>query len=259
MRWTYPNSRIALNLRRWRGRFGISAPRVAVRTHVPWYWRFLSVLAILAATLALANWVYDAGRRFAGFERSQTEQELDALHVRKNELEKELVRLRSLADASDSKLQIERTTQQQLSRQVKLLEEENARLKEDLSVFENIALAEGREGSLSINRLSVVPDPSGTANLYHYRLLAVIQGSKKEIEFRGTMQLAIALQQDGKNVMMLLPPPGESNAAQYNVNFKHFRRLDGTFRIPPGSRLRSVDVRLLQSGALKASKSVTLQ
>lgn len=258
MRRAYTNSRLALSLRRWRGRFGISAPRVAVRTHVAWYWRVLSVLVILAATLVLANWIYDAGRRFAGFERSQTEQELDNLHVRKDELEKELVRLRSLADASESKLQIELTTQQQLTRQVKLLEEENARLKEDLSVFENIALAEGREGSLSINRLSVAPDASGTANLYHYRMLVVMQGSKKEIEFRGNLQLVVNLQQDGKSVMMLLPLPADPNVLQYNVNFKHFRRLDGTFRVPSGARIKTVEVRLLQSGVLKASRSVAL-
>jgi len=225
---------------------------------VAWHWRVLSVLLILAATLVVASWVYDAGRRFAGFERSQTEQELDVLRVRKEELEKELARLRSLADASESKLQIELTTQQQLTRQVKVLEEENARLKEDLSVFENIALAEGREGSLSINRLSVTPDASGTANLYHYRLLVVMQASKKELEFRGNLQLMVNIQQDGKSVMMLLPLAGDPNALQYNVNFKHFRRLDGTFRVPPEARIKTVEARLLQSGVLKASKSVTL-
>lgn len=258
MRRAFTNSRLALSLRRWRGRFGISAPRVAVRTHVAWYWRVLSILVILAATLVLASWIYDAGRRFAGFERSQTEQELDTLHVRKDELEKEVARLRSLADASESKLQIEQTTQQQLTRQVKLLEDENARLKEDLSVFENIALAEGREGSLSINRLSVAPDGSGTANLYHYRMLVVMQGSKKEVEFKGNLQLAVNLQQDGKSVMMLLPLPADPNVLQYSVNFKHFRRLDGTFRIPSGARIKTVEVRLLQSGVVKASKSLTL-
>lgn len=258
MRRPFANPRIALALRRWRGRFGISAPRVAVRTHVAWYWRVLSVLLILAATLALGNWIYDAGRRFAGFERNQTEQELDALHVSKGALERELVRLRSLADASESKLQIELTTQQQLSRQVKLLEEENARLKEDLSVFENIALAEGREGSVSISRLTVAPEAGGVSNTYHYRMLVVMQGKKKEVEFRGSFQIMVNLQQDGRSVMMLLPLAGDPNTPQYNINFKHFRRLDGAFRVPPGARVKSVEVRLLQAGALKASKSVTL-
>jgi hypothetical protein len=41
---SFASSRLALMLRRLRGRFGISAPRVAVRTHLPWYWRALSVI-----------------------------------------------------------------------------------------------------------------------------------------------------------------------------------------------------------------------
>ncbi|MBI3524802.1 MAG: hypothetical protein HY066_09865 [Betaproteobacteria bacterium] len=258
MRGSFTNSRFALTLRRWRGRFGISAPRVTVRTHLPWYWWTLSVVALLAIALASAAWIYDAGRRFAGFDRSETEREIDTLHGRTAELEKELARLRSLADVSDSKLQIELTTQQQLTRQVEVLENENAQLKEDLSVFENLALAQGQEGSVSINRLRVEPEAAGAANQYRYHMLVAMQGGRKELEFKGNLQLMLSLQQESKSVMMLLPLPTDQNLQQYSINFKHFRRLDGTFRIPPGSRIKSVEVRLMQGGALKASKSVTL-
>ena len=51
--------------KRLRQRFGISAPKVAVRTHVSWYWRLLLVVAVLSLSLAAAAWVYDVGRRFA--------------------------------------------------------------------------------------------------------------------------------------------------------------------------------------------------
>lgn len=216
------------------------------------------MVALLTISLALAVWVYDAGRRFAGFDRSETELEIDTLHARTAELEKELVRLRSLANVSESKLQIELTTQQQLTSQVKVLEKENAQLKEDLSVFENLALAQGQEGSLSINRLRVEPEAGGTANLYRYHMLVAMQGGKKEIEFKGNLQLMLNLQQENKSVMMLLPLPADQNLQQYIVNFKHFRRLDGTFRIPPGTRIKSVEVRLMQGGTVKASKNVTL-
>jgi len=252
------NSRLALTLRRWRGRFGISAPRVTIRTHLPWHWRVLSVVVLLTITLALAGWVYDAGRRFAGFDRSETEQELDTLRAKTAELERELVRLRSLADVSESKLQIELTTQQQLTHQVTTLENENAQLKEDLSVFENLALAQGQEGSVSINRLRVEAEAGGATNQYRYHMLVAMQGGKKELEFKGNLQLMLNLQQENKSVMMLLPLPSDQNLQQYSVNFKHFRRLDGTFRVPPGSRIKSLEVRLMQGGALKASKSVTL-
>lgn len=255
MRRSHAHSRLALTLRRWRGRFGISAPRVAVRTHLPWHWRVLTLVVILAVSLALAGWVYDAGRRFSGFDRSESEQELKDLRSKSAKLELELSQLRSLADASESKLQIELTTQQQLTRTTKALEEENARLKEDLSVFENLAQAEGPEGSLSINRLRVEAD---MADQYRYRMLVALQSGKKDREFNGRLQLAVALQQDGKPVMMILPAAEGAAAKSFELKFKHFRRLEGTFKIPVGARLKSVEVRLLQDGVVKASKTAVL-
>lgn len=213
---------------------------------------------MLAVTLTLATWVYDAGRRFAGFERSETEQELDALHAKTAEQEKELSRLRSLVDASESKLQIEHTAQQQLTRQVKVLEEENTRLKEDMSVFENLALADGQEGSVSINQLRVEQTGGGNANLYRYRMLVALQGNKKDNEFKGNLQLMVNTLQDGKNVMMLFPSQADSNLPQYSVTFKRFRHVEGNFNIPSGTRIKTLEVRLLQGGVVKASKSVTL-
>ena len=251
MRGPHAYPRLALILRRWRGRFGISAPRVAVRTHLPWYWRVLAVVVILALSLALAGWIYDAGRRFSGFDRSETEQELSDLRAKSARLEEEVLRLRSLVDASDSKLQIELTTQQQLTRQAKALEDENSRLKEDLSVFENLAQAEGPEGSISISRLRLEPDAN---EQYRYRMLVAIQGGKKEREFAGSLQLAVALQQEGKNVMMVLPSAEGPAARAFDLKFKHFRRIEGTFKVPVGARVKSLEVRLLQDGIVKASR-----
>ncbi|MGH8721114.1 MAG: DUF6776 family protein, partial [Burkholderiales bacterium] len=59
-----------------RQRFGIAAPRVSVRSEVAWYLRWLGLILVLACSAALAAWMYDAGRRFAGFDRSEVEQEL---------------------------------------------------------------------------------------------------------------------------------------------------------------------------------------
>jgi hypothetical protein len=255
VRWPHAHSRLALKTRRWRSRFGISARRVAVRTHVPWYWRASGVLLLLLMAIVLADWVYDAGRRFAGFDRSESEQERATLVAKSSAMERELARLRSLADASESKLQIELTAQEQLARQVKALEQENVRLKEDLSVFENLASAEGQEGSVYINRLRLEPE---AVDRYRYRMLLAVQGGKKTGEFIGNMQLALSLQQDGKNVMMVLPTPDDPTAKNYAISFKHFRRVEGTFKIPTGARLKGVEVRLFQQGALKASKNLSL-
>ena len=256
MRWPYADSRLAVTLRRLRSRFGISAPKVAVRTHIPWYWRALATIAILSVSIALAGWVYDAGRKIAGFDKRETEQEMATLRDRIAELEQEAAKLRAITNAGESTVQIERTTQQQLVRQVKSLEQENGRLKEDLAFFENLATAEGKEAGFTINRLRV--EPNGNPGNYRYRMLAAAQGGKKDREFRGSVQLVISLQQDGKSAMMTLPAQNDPARQQFNISFKHFQRIDGTFQVPVGTRVTSVEARLLQDGVTRASQTVTL-
>jgi hypothetical protein len=243
-------------MRRLRSRLGISAPKVAVRTYFPWYLRVFALIGVLSISIALAGWIYDAGRKIAGFDRRETEQEMTVLRNRVADLEHETNQLRALANASESTVQIERTAQQQLARQVKVLEQENGRLKEDLAFFENLAAAEGKEAGFTINRLLV--EPSGNPGQFRYRLLAAAQGGKKDREFRGSVQLVISLQQDSKSAMMILPAQNDPAKNKFNINFKHFQRIDGTFQVPMGARVTSVEVRLIQDGATRASQTVTL-
>jgi hypothetical protein len=249
------DSRLAVTLRRLRGRFGISAPKVAVRTHIPWYLRLLAAVFVLSTSLALAGWIYDAGRRYAGFDRTETEQEMSALKERVAELEKEGARLGALANSGESSLQIERTAQQQLARQVRSLEEENARLKEDLAFFENLAAAEGKEAGFSLNRLRVEPD--SVPGQYRFRALAATQGGKKDREFKGSLQILVAMQQEGKSAMIILPAANDPNRQRYNISFRHFQRVDGTFQVPAGARITSVELRLMQDGAMRATQTIT--
>ena len=243
-------------LRRLRGRFGIAAPRVAVRTHIPWYWRGLAVVAMSAIALALAGWIYDAGRRFAGFDSSVSAQEVAGLRSRARELEAELARLRSVADASESRLQIEKTSLAQLSSQVGTLEQENGRLKEDLAAFENLVQGEGKVGGLVLSRLRVLP----TANpgQYRFHLMAAFTGANKSSEFNGMLRIIAVLQQGGKDVIMEFPLANDPATAQYQVAIKHFRKLEGGFAVPAEARLKSVEARLIQGGVVKATQNVVL-
>src|SRR3990172_13387318 len=99
--------------KRIRGRFGISAPKMTVRTHVSWYWRWLGMVAALAVSLVIAAWLYDAGRRFAGFDRSETEQELAQLRASAAKLGEETRHLGSIANASEAALKVEQSGQAQ--------------------------------------------------------------------------------------------------------------------------------------------------
>lgn len=238
--------------KRIRQRFGISAPKMTVRTHVAWYWRWLGMLLLLSLSIALAAWMYDAGRRFAGFDRGELQEELAALRASSAKLKEEMSRLRAIADASESRLKIEQTAQAQLAAQVKSLEEENGRVKEDLAFFESLAPSEARGDKLSIHRFSVERD--ALPGEYRYRLL-VLQGGRRDRAFQGSLQLVVQVRQDGKDAMIIIPGPTEAGSPAFKLDFKYFRRLEGRFRVPEGAQVRTVQARILESGSSEARAS----
>ena len=243
-------------LRRLRGRFGISARRVTIRTHIPWYWRLGATVIMLALALALGGWIYDAGRSFAGFDQRQSNQELDDLRVRVSQLDDETKRMREAASASESKLQIERTARQELGEQFKTLETDNSRLREDLAVFENLASGETKTQGFGIHRLQI--DPELAKGSYRYQMLLAAQGLTRDKEFQGQLQLAVTVLRDGKTAILSIPTPGQPDAQKYLVSFKRFRRIEGVFQVPADTVVKQVEVRLLQNGIVVATQQASL-
>lgn len=250
-------SRFALKLRRLRARFGIAAPRVAVHTHLPWHWRVLTAVVVLGGALALAGWIYDAGRRFAGFDRKESESEISLLRDKVLHLESEVARLRSTANATESHLQIDRATVQRLTTQVRVLEEEKSQLKESLAVFENLAAGGGNTAGLSLGGLRI--EPEATPGRYRYRVLAAMQGAGAKQEFKGRLQLQVTLQEaSGRSAIIVLPQSDDPDVASFSVSFRAFRSLEGSFRVPVDAIIKRVEARLIQNGAILASQSVSL-
>ena len=124
-----------------RQRFGIAAPRVEVQTQIPWYWRWAGIAVLFGVASAAASWIYDAGRRFAGFDRSEVLTELQEVRSDLSAARTELARLRAIANAAESRVSIERTAQQTLAQQVRSLEQQNARLREELAMFEQMLVS----------------------------------------------------------------------------------------------------------------------
>ncbi len=250
----------ALKLRRWRQRFGISAPKMAIRTHVAWYWRALAVVGALSLSLVIAAWVYDTGLRMAGFRSNETGREIQSLRNHVMELDTELTKLRALAGAGESRLQIEQAALRQLTSQVRALEAENAALKEDLALFEGLMsgapAAVSDEGGVRVEHLRV--EPTGASGEYRYRMLLVNNASRQGKEFKGVLELQIKGVVAGKDATISLPEASERNAPRYRVEFRYFQRLDGVFVVPEGMRVQSVVVGLLQDGVARAKQEARL-
>ena len=223
-----------------------------------WYWRALAMIAMLSVSLAFAAWIYGAGMRIAGFHSNESVREIQSLRNHLMELDGELTKLRSLAGSGESSLQIERTAQQQLSRQARALELENAALKEDLAFFEGLMPASdsGDEPGIRIDHLRI--DPGGVVGEYRYRMLVVNNGGRQGKELKGGLQLLLKVEQGGKDAIITLPSNTETNPQRFRFEIKHFHRLEGVFSLSPGVVLKEVEARLLQDGVVRAKQAVNL-
>jgi uncharacterized protein DUF6776 len=242
-----------------RQRFGIAAPRVEIQTQIPWYLRWAGIAILLAVAGVAASWIYDAGRRFAGFDRSEVVTELQRVQGELDDARRELGRLRAIANAADSRVSIERTAQQKLAQQVRSLEQELARVREELAMVEQMLTSEERHTqTLAIYRFKVEPDV--LPGEYRYRLLLLTPTDRRGRDFTGRLELVVNLQEGGQSAMMSFPEPGDAAAASFKLAFKYFRRVEGTFRVNPKAKVESVQARVYETGSSqpKATHSVSL-
>jgi hypothetical protein len=171
--------------------------------------------------------------------------ELADLHDRSARLEQEAARLRTIAATSESALRIERTTLEKLSQQVKQLEAENGRLREDLALFENLSAKARSEDRVAVYRFKVQNDV--VPGEFRYWLL-VTQGGDREREFQGRLQFVVSYRQDGREGVLTLPDD-RSDGGTYRIAFKRFYRAEGSFRVDPKAQVVGVQVRVYEQGA----------
>ena len=247
-----------------RRRMTIAAPRMAVRTHIPWYWRALFWIVVISVSLAFALWIYDAGRKFAGFDRNEVHDELTELRSRASLLGQENARLKADQNAADSKLAIEQTTQKNLAAQVQGLEAENTRLKEDLELFEGMVSTDRREGAFAINGLKLQAE----GGQLRFRMLITrgartgsIMGNNQEPEFAGRLEFQIEPDpavNGAAGAMIRLPAAEDPNADATRVKFRYFQRVEGAVTLPRGISPRQAVVRLLEGDRVRTSQVVTV-
>lgn len=234
-------------IRRFRRKFSISAPRLSVRPHVPWYVRWAVALPFLLLIGFAIWWAYGSGLELAGFKRGQAEQELNELRERVNFLESENAQQANQLAAYERQGQIEQALDLEVDSQVKALNEENARLKEDLLFFQNLPLTGAREAELTIHRLKIEPD--ALPGEYHCRMLLVQSVQQRGRQFEGKMQLVVNGEQDGQKVVLQFPQESSpTDVAAHQLSFKYYQRVDKVFKLPPEMRIESVQVRVFERG-----------
>lgn len=239
-------------IRHLKRKFSSSAPILAVRPHIPWYVRWTLALPLILATFGLIWWAYDSGLEFAGFFRAQAEQEIAGLNAQITTLKTENALLASQVASYERQAQIERAVNQEVIQQLQAVNEENLSLKEDLALFQNLTVADTREGDLSIQQFLVERDI--LPGEYRYRLLLVQGGQQRVKPFIGHMQLLVNVVRNGVRSVVILPRDSTAleNAgtdATYQLNFKYYLRIQRSFQLPEDAQVESIEVRIFERGS----------
>jgi len=235
----------------------VSAPRVRVRSTLPWPVRAL--LAFLAAALAAAAGVatYEYGRDFAGPDRRELAAQIEQLSTQLHETADERDRSTAQANSYEGELKVERAAQQQLMQQLRTLEEEGTRLKADLAFYDSLLPAGKSDKGIVIRSFRLQPEDE--SQRMRFRLL-IQQSGKADRDFVGSVKMEVKFTQKAGNFIYEIP---EADAAPertkaFELSFRHYQRLEGTFTLPTGAVARSVLVRVLAAGETQTQQSFTL-
>lgn len=242
--------------RRVRQTFGISAPRVAVRTHLSWRWRLPALLGLFALIAGMWWWGFDFGQFLGGFNRSAVAEKQSRLEADASALKDENARLRSKLAALESDLNVTRGTQTTLSRETLELQNENTQMKEELAFLRELFRNTGKSGTVTIQRLRAEKDRD---DLYRFSML-VVRGGNPSDEFSGELTLLANVAAGGQDSTLTLPDDQPDTATALKLKFKYYQRVEGTFHVPPGSQLRSLQARVVEPGqsAPKATRNLSL-
>lgn len=242
----------SLQRKLWWRRWSVSPARMTIKNHLPWPLRVLLIAVVLGLSAAIAMWTYDLGRSFTGFKPGATAEQLSAMQEQLREISTERDRFQTTVNAAESQLNIERSLQAQLNRQIKTLESENVKLKDDLSFFESLLPTNTGAEGIAIRRFKVEMTEPGQLR---YRLL-LMQGGKLVPDFTGSYQLILTLAQEGKSAMMTFPKSDATD--KFKLSFKHYQRVEGLLALPEGATVKSVQIKVLERGALRAQQSANL-
>jgi hypothetical protein len=219
---------------------------MSVRPDLPWYWRPLWLAAGAVVLVGAAWMVADAAGAFDASLRADV-REIRHLQQELAQQEAELARWRARGAQADRQLQMERAAGGDLAKQVKSLTFENAALKEDLAFFQSIMSATGSPGgTITVNRFRLRPEAE--PGEYRYQMLLVQNGQRSK-EFRGRLEFVLDVHSAGRKLVLVIPAEAERESKDYQLSFKFFQRIEGTFKLTPGSELTRMQVRVFEKGA----------
>jgi hypothetical protein len=240
--------------RRLRSTFGIGSSRMAIRSQLAWYWRWILNVLLMVLVATVVWWLVQNSYRITGSDIAEVKEHITTLTDENRGMKTNLEVARGAMVERDRQLQIEKAAQAELARTVAQLQDENAALKEDLGFLRNIMSSGATPEGLGISNLKIERD--GKPNEFRYRML-LTQGGQRKQDFKGRIQVLARVAKDGNVTTMTFPDPAAGEAAG-GVDFRFYQKVEGRFAIPEGTVLKGADVRVLAvpGGQVKLSRTI---
>lgn len=229
-----------------RRRLSVSAPRVIVRSRLPWPLRWTLVALMLGFSAAIALWAFEFGRTIAGLDRG-AQTELQQLREEMVRLREEAAAARRISSTAESLLATERAAQERLAQQLRQIDADRQALRADLGFFERLLPAEG--DGLQVRGLRA---DSRVPGQLRYQLL-VMQNTKTATEFKGRYDVVVTGLLDGKLWSRALPGGAQP------LQLRQYVRVEGVLEHPPALVLQGLQARVMDArGNTRATQSLKL-
>ncbi|MCC7060228.1 MAG: hypothetical protein IT508_08345 [Burkholderiaceae bacterium] len=230
---------------------------MAIRRHVPWPLRMLTLALAVAIGAAGGMWLWRTVLDGGALDRSRRATEVQQLRSQLDEESTERRRLAAILATGDSGTRIDEVAAQRLAQQLKALEAENAELKADLAYFESLLPSGDERGPVAVRRFDVRPD-AGEPGRMRYRAL-LMQTGRSDRVFNGSLQVVVAATREGRSAGFTLPAQGDEAARErMKLSFRRLLRIEGYFDLPAGATVESVELRVLERGAVRARQLADL-
>ncbi len=234
-------------------RLTISAPRMAVRSALPWPFRWAVLAIVFGFCAAIGLWAFEFGKDIAGLDHGTKEElrqarvDLLALRAEVSTLKAARDQAQSVANTVDTLLTTEKVAQERLATQIKQLEADNQGLRDDLGFFETLIPAAGA-GGLAIRGLQA---ELRDGHDIRWQVM-VMQSLKNAPEFSGRLELTFNGVQNGK------PWMATPAASTQSFKLKQIGRLKGNFELPPHTVVSGITAKVLEGTSTKAVQSIKL-
>jgi hypothetical protein len=225
-----------------RRRLSVSAPRMIVRSRLPWPVRWAVAALMLGFSAAIALWAFEFGKSIAGLDRD-AKAELAQLRAEAARLRQESEQAQVVSNTAESLLKAGQVAQERLAEQLRQLESEKQSLQADLAFFERLLPAS--DEALQVRGLQV---QAASPRQLRYQLL-LAQNGKQLPEFTGRYELVLSGQLDGRPWTL----PGSVRA----VTVRQVARLEGVIDHPAAAVIKTVQARVMDAnGATQATRTL---